>query len=640
MNVLKQSFMKKLTALLLSVLMLFALPSCNDDATDVTTPEATITEAPAPQDQPPVVEMLPTQEVLVLSQNVLNGNAESIAQRAPTMIEYFLETNADSIGVQECVANWANALDEGLKDRYARVGVECGSGKDKGSFATYVYYRKDKYRVIATDTFWMSETPDIPSQYNSKTTMNRTCTWVILENIETGFRYVHINCHLDWEDETANVVQTQMIRNAVIRFAEMGYPVFATGDFNTSEGSVSYRQMLASNLVADSKFVAEKSDGTTSASSYTVDYCFVTDAFITVSEYDVIPNVHGDVEVSDHKGIFVRATVKALPKQDHSSTVPQFAADAEITVEGYGHLGRTVTVSFPQATDVNGHTAKKYEIVLKSANGNTLSKSVATANSYRSLPALSMTAQVSGGVAKGNYRLEITPISLFGEKGRMVCFDLDWTEENPDTVKQPDAADILDVSVQNGVAIDNSPNQYALTKVGAVTVTKDAMVFDKQGTVRTSNIFSEYIKMADGFTMEAIITTGEDITTAQNYVSNLHAGGFAFSCDRGKIVFTLHNGLEYVYTSTEIKANTTYHVVGIFDGVNVYLYLNGVRVVSNTMGGSFGIPTDDNARHLCIGADSTPDGQGQAHADVTVYKVAIYSDAVTPGEVAYLYQHQ
>ena len=642
MNFFKTLCFQKLTALLLALLMLFALPACTMKVT-VTTPAITTQVDPLPDppqdDDPPMVEMLPEQEVLVLSQNVLNGDAESIAQRAPTMLSYFLEMNADSIGVQECVAAWADALDEGLNEKYARVGVECGTGADKGSFATYVYYRKDKYRVIATDTFWMSETPDIPSKYNGNMTMNRTCTWVILEDIETGFRYVHMNCHLDWEDDSANVVQTTMIRNLLNRFAEMGYPVFATGDYNTAEQSVSYRQMLANDLVADSKLVAKKSDGTPSASSYTVDYCFITKNFITVEEYDVIPNVHGDVEVSDHKGIFVRATVQALAKQDHGKTAPQFGEDAEIEVVSFGHLGRTATISIPQAKDASGWAAKKYEISVKSMSGNQLSRTTANANSIRALPPLFVTAQISGGSAGGNYQLEITPVSLLGEKGETLIVVIPWAEEDPDTVKQPDAPDILDVSVQNGVATDNSPNHYTLTKVGTLSVTGDAMIFSKQGTIRTSNIFSEYAKMADGFTMEAILTTGSDITTAQNYVSNLHAGGFAFSCDRGKIVFTMHNGFGYVYTSAEIKANTTYHVVGVYDGVSVYLYLNGNLVASNRLGGSFGVPTSDDARHLCIGADSTPDGLGQAHAELTVYKVALYSEALTPGEIEYLSQN-
>ena len=138
--------------------------------------------------------------------------------------------------------------------------------------------------------------------------MNRTCTWVILEDLETGFCYVHMNCHLDWMDTSVNLIQAKMMREMMNRFASMGYPVFTTGDFNTKENSASYLQILSSNLIKDSKKLAKRTDYTPTHGSSTIDYCFVTGANMTVEEYDVIPNVHDGVEVSDHSGVFVRAT--------------------------------------------------------------------------------------------------------------------------------------------------------------------------------------------------------------------------------------------------------------------------------------------------------------------------------------------
>lgn len=209
--------------------------------------------------------MLPAQEVKVLSQNILTNDSNHLPreQRAPVMIDYFLSLGLDSIGVQECVSQWADLLDAGLGHLYARVGVECGSGADKGSFATYIYYLKDKYRVIATDTFWLSTTADVPSKFNDVVDMNRTCTWAILEDMQTGFRYVHVNCHTDHKDRTANVVQLQMIRDLILRFEELGYPVFATGDYNNPDaGRVAYNQMLADPRIGDARYETENSDDT------------------------------------------------------------------------------------------------------------------------------------------------------------------------------------------------------------------------------------------------------------------------------------------------------------------------------------------------------------------------------------------
>ena len=645
MKIYKKNTLQKLTALLLALLMLLALPACNNAADAVTTPSITTQADPLPNppqdDDPPVVEMLPAQEVKVLDQNVLNGNASAVAQRAPAMIEYFLSYDADSIGLQEAGSAWADALDEGLKDKYARVGVECGSGADKGSFATYVYYRKDKYRVIATDTFWMSTTPDVPSKYSSTVDMNRTCTWVILEDIETGFRYVHMNCHLDWMDASVNVVQTTMIRNMIIRFAEMGYPVFATGDYNTAEGLVSYGQMLASDLVHDSRYLAEKSDITVShfGNGATIDYCFVTGAYMTVKEFDVVDHVHGDVEVSDHNGIFVHAEVRSLPKQTHP--VPQFADDAEITLTpGKGHMARSAKITLSQARDAYGSVAKAYEVVLKDESGNEVSKITVFANSYRPLAPLSVTASLSGGISGKTYQLEVTPISIFGDRGTTVTSRFVWDSGEEIVVKAPNDPDIVDIFVSNGVAVDVSPNMYQLTQIGTVNITNNAMVFNKGGNIRTPNISSQYAKMTDGFTMEAVITTGTDITTSQNYISNQHAGGYAFFCEKGKLRFSVHNGASYVYASAEIEANTTYHVIGIYDGTDLYFYLNGDLVAVAYVGNTMGLPTADGACYLCIGADSDKSGNGEYPAELTVHKVALYSEVLTLGEVIYLSQNQ
>ena len=646
MKIYKKNTLQKLTALLLALLMLFALPACNNAADAVTTPSITTQADPLPDppqdDDPPVVEMLPEQEIRVLDQNVL-CNANSISQRAPTMIEYFLSSNVDSIGVQECVAAWADALDEGLKEKYARVGVECGTGADKGSFATYVYYLKDKYKVLATDTFWMSTTPDVPSKYSDTVDMNRTCTWVILEDIETGFRYVHMNCHLDWMDQAVNVVQTQMIRNLMIRFAEMGYPVFATGDYNTGEGKISYGQMLASDWIADSKYVAAESDTTVShfGNNDTIDYCFVTDAYMTVHQYDVIDHVHNNVEVSDHNGIFVHATVKSLPKQDYQSSVPQFEENVEFTITvGSGHTAQNGIISIPQARDAYGSVAKAYEVVLKDESGNEVSKITVFANSYRPLAPFSVFASVSGGISGKTYQLEVTPISIFGDRGTTVTRRFVWDSGEEIVVKAPSDPDIVDIFVSNGVAVDVSPNMYQLTQLGTVNITNNAMVFNKGGNIRTPNISSQYEKMTDGFTMEAVITTGTDITTSQNYISNQHAGGYAFSCEKGKLRFSVHNGASYVYASAEIEANTTYHVIGIYDGTDLYLYLNGELKEDAYLGNTMGLPTADGACYLCIGADSDKSGNGEYPADLTVHKVALYSEVLTLGEVIYLSQNQ
>ena len=648
----KLGYFYRLTALLLAALMLFVLPSCNGadggesepttGTTSTTTTEpttGTTSNNPATPEPPLDVEMHPAQEVRVLSQNVLAASTlEDIAARAPTMIEYFMSSNADSIGVQECVTNWTNLLDEGLQEKYARVGVAV-DGNDKGWFATYVYYLKDKYRVIDTDTFWLSETPDVPSQYGDTVDMNRTCTWVILEDLETGFRYVHMNCHLDWMDTSVNSVQIRMIREMMNRFASLGYPVFATGDFNTKEGSTSYIQMLASKQIKDSKKVAKTVDYTSTHGTSTIDYCFVTGANMVVEEYDVIPNVHGEIEVSDHSGVFVHATVNALPKQEHSAFVPQMPADATVSTELTGHTDQYLKISVPQAVDSLGFVAKQYELVFKNEAGEILLQTNLFGGTHRLKPAEAISASVGGGVAGQTCRLEITPISVLGDRGETFVKAVVWPEAGAAQVQKPENPDILDVSVQSGAVVDRSPNQFQMTQVDSVTVTDDAMVFDKKGNIRTPDFTDQYPKMVDGFTLEIVIKTGSDVKSTQKFVSNMETGGYGFTCKSSKLRFSVYNGSGYVYAETSIEANTTYHVIAIYDGMDIHLYLDGELKSSTPLNGTITFPKNKKARYLCIGGDSDSTGKGDTLSSVTVYRTAIYSKVLTRGEVAYIFQN-
>ena len=630
-------------AFLLAGLMLLALPSCDQGDGDSTTPAEITTTDPTPAPEPPPeVEMLPAQEVRILSQNVLAASKiEDIQSRAPTMIEYFMNSNADSIGVQECVTNWTNILDEALAEKYARVGVAV-DGNDKGWFATYVYYRKDKYNVIATDTFWLSNTPDVPSKYNDVVDMNRTCTWVVLEDKETGFRYVHMNAHLDHMDATANLNQCQMIRAVMERFAKMGYPVFATGDFNTRETSTSYSRIVSSSRIDDGRYVAIKTDSTVShfGNKATIDYCFVTGASMTVKEFDVIENVHNDVEVSDHNGIFVHAEIKSIPKQENPA--PQIASNANVTVKpAEGHTVKNLKLSIPQAKDTLGNPANAYELILKDRDGKVVSEITAHSGAYRSSVPTASNILISGGTAGETYQLEITPISMLGTRGDTVEITVLWDAEANEEVKQPNAADIIDLSVQNGVVVDSSPNQFEMTAIGNVNLTNDAMVFARgdKTALRTPSFIDQYPKIADGFTMEAILTTGSNITASQNYVSNHQGGGYAFKCENGELSFSVHNGSKYVYAKAKIQTNTTYHVIGIYDGMDLYLYLNGELVDVVEFGNKMGFPTNNGAKYLCIGADTNNAGTAEYFASATIYQVALYSEVLTVGEVSYLFQN-
>lgn len=640
--------MKKNLRIALAFLLIMATMlsvSCNSLPSGQGTTTTPGTTTPLPGTTEPTPERnLPAQDVKIFSQNVLNSSKQTnIDKYAPEMIATFLQYMPDSIGVQECGKLWAEKFEKEMP-QYGRVGVDC-KGAEKGHFATYIYYLKDKYRVVDSGTFWLSTTPDVPSKYGPTVDMNRTCTWAVLENKTTGFRYVHFNTHLDRLDDSVNEIQIQMIRNQMLHFYEMGYPVFATGDFNMQPTTRSYTYMLEDARIGDSRILAKKTmnvgtyanfGNIAEADRMFIDHCFFTRENMEIEEYKVLK----DVFVSDHSGIFIHAKVKSLPTQREAEYAPSFSNYAQLHIEQSAASSLGVELKFPRAQTKDGMAAYAYCIKATDSEGKVVLDTIVYGSTFTLEPPQSFTisAVLVGG--KGECEISVTPISLMGIEGKPLkkTITLDSSAITPIEVG---GGDLLDLSVQNGVVVDSSPNGYEISKVGTVTVSENAMHFNGAGNYRTPNIKDQYAKIKDGFAIEVVMKTGSDINADCRYASNHHAGGFAVTSANGFLSFSIHNGSTYVYVQTAIQANTQYHIVGVYDGTYVYLYVNGTLAAVAELGGAMKAPTSDAATYLCFGADADASGNGEGGGgEITLYSVALYSTPLSEGQALYLYQNQ
>lgn len=160
-----------------------------------------------------------------------------------------MEHLPDSVGVQEATPDWMKWLSKNLPG-YDYVGVGRENGKKRGEYSA-VFYLKEKYKVVDSGTFWLSATPEKPTMGWDAVCM-RICTWVVLENRQTGEKYAHINTHLDHRGDTAREKGIDLVLN---KAAEFDMPVVCTGDFNLFEGSSLYEQLM-SGVLRDTKFLA------------------------------------------------------------------------------------------------------------------------------------------------------------------------------------------------------------------------------------------------------------------------------------------------------------------------------------------------------------------------------------------------
>jgi hypothetical protein len=130
----------------------------------------------------------PADAVRIMSFNVrcTNVGARSMRDRVPDVVTTILNGMPDSLGVQEATPEWIDTLNEELGKSYAYVG-EGRDGEHDGEYSA-VFYLKNKYNVVDSGTFWLSETPDKVS-FGWDAVCRRICTWAILENKENGERY-------------------------------------------------------------------------------------------------------------------------------------------------------------------------------------------------------------------------------------------------------------------------------------------------------------------------------------------------------------------------------------------------------------------------------------------------------------------
>ena len=106
----------------------------------------------------------PGQPLTVMSFNIRYGTANDgdnhWTRRREMLFDVVREQNADLIGVQEALAA---QIDEMIAaaPAYAVVGVGRDDGRARGEFSA-ILFRRDRFRVADSGTFWFSDTPAVP----------------------------------------------------------------------------------------------------------------------------------------------------------------------------------------------------------------------------------------------------------------------------------------------------------------------------------------------------------------------------------------------------------------------------------------------------------------------------------------------
>ena len=230
------------------------------------------------------------------------------ANRKKACLEMLQRRKPDIVGFQEAQFKdqWAFFRDS-LGGEYGNVGVGRDNGVDKGETSGFLY-KKSVLTLLDSGTFWVSETPDIPStSFDEK--YNRSLTWGLFKINKTGRRFYYFNTHLGltWESQKKGI---EMIIKKMDEINPDGLPLIFSGDLNTDISSAAFDPLK--QFMLNARDIAPVTDDVPTYNAWgnrsrerIIDFIWLTSG-IKCLEYHTDTNPYGGHElISDHYPVYI-----------------------------------------------------------------------------------------------------------------------------------------------------------------------------------------------------------------------------------------------------------------------------------------------------------------------------------------------
>lgn len=217
----------------------------------------------------------------------------------------------DIVGTQEGFHH--QLIDITAAGNYAYVGVGRDDGINEGEHSAIVY-KKDRFEVLDSGDFWLSETPETPS-YGWDAKIRRICSWAKFKDKKAGKVFFFFSVHYDHQAREARRNSSLLMLSKIKEIAG-DMPTFSVGDFNATPDDEPIQIFYEDNYLKDSYLISQAkpygTEGTFNAFKLDapmknrIDYIWVTKD-ITVEKYGVLNDVHYGHFPSDHFPVMVKA---------------------------------------------------------------------------------------------------------------------------------------------------------------------------------------------------------------------------------------------------------------------------------------------------------------------------------------------
>jgi endonuclease/exonuclease/phosphatase family metal-dependent hydrolase len=233
-----------------------------------------------------------------------------------------IEEHADLAGLQEAKPSQRGWLGEHLPG-FGVIGV--GRKANDTDEGVPILYRKDRFEVLSSGTFWLSETPEVPESISWESSLPRICTWAKLKDKKAAAGkdvFWYYNVHLDHRAPLAREKGLELVH---ARMAARGSdePVLLTGDCNSALTDTPIKKLLAMDqpaLITTYESLGVPAAGTFDSftgkiAGYAIDFIFTQKEAWKVRSGSILkvtyPAVDGQARaVSDH--FQVEATIERV----------------------------------------------------------------------------------------------------------------------------------------------------------------------------------------------------------------------------------------------------------------------------------------------------------------------------------------
>ncbi len=252
------------------------------------------------------------EEFTVMTFNIrYNNPSDGVNQwsnRKDVVKDIVINNNCDFVGFQEVLPDQYKFLKSNLNTysslyRTREISELIGEGCP-------LFYRKDKWSIIDSGHFWLSDTPNVVASNTWNAACIRIATWALFKNRKSSKTVVVYNTHYDHVSEEARGKSSSLFIKHAEQFSN-NINVVVMGDLNADEKDKAIKSFTNANYVDSYRFInKDKTDkdftfnGWGDKCTHRIDYVFSSPE-LNVKRASVLHEKYDSRFPSDHLPVVV-----------------------------------------------------------------------------------------------------------------------------------------------------------------------------------------------------------------------------------------------------------------------------------------------------------------------------------------------